>query len=449
MQQEYPGLRQDLALLSKEAVKIRSFLHGMTAREMVIDSLLLHFTTESSHIVIRDDLKDVVSRMWEVARGMLHADATAEEAIQMADRLYQILDEMIGSVVSADEKDWSQDSAEEQSDLGPGPRAAEETAGDYSPITNWSYRGEMDPDLVHGESDSDMNAELANSLTGNNPEQQWPTPSDHRTSQQPRDQKEVEQDQSSQRQQEFGASPMQQWLELEGATKGHRQVGLSGSQQILYDEWDGIIRDYRPKWCRVVERIGPEGSSDFVDHTLDTYGPAVKLLRRYFETIRPAAFRRLGRQDHGDDFDMDAMVQRVVDRRRRDEPSDRVYFRREKRERHVAVSFLLDMSGSTGRQIGAGQRRVIDVEKEGLILLAEALSAIGDQFALYAYSGQGRGHIDIVQLKEFHDSSLGRAALRISAISPLQQNRDGAAIRHMTQNLCQQSARTKILVLGE
>ena len=105
------------------------------------------------------------------------------------------------------------------------------------------------------------------------------------------------------------------------------------------------------------------------------------------------------------------------------------------------------MSGSTGRQIGAGQRRVIDVEKEGLILLSEALSAIGDQFALYAYSGQGRGHIDIVRLKDFHDSSLGRSALRISAITPLQQNRDGAAIRHMTYRLCQQTARTRILVL--
>ena len=447
LQQEYPGLRQDLAHLNKEAVRIRSFLHGMTAREMVIDSLLLHFTTEPSQIVIRDDLKDVVFRMWALAKGILHSDAASEEAIQMADRLYQVLDEMIGRVDGADQKDWNQESADEESDLGPGPRAAEETAGEYSPITNWSYRGEMDPDLVHGDTDSEMNAEQANSLTEKNSELQWPNPSDHPPSQQQGHQKDLEQDQRDQGQQEFGASPMQQWLDLEGNSKSHRQVSLSGSQQILYDEWDGIIRDYRPKWCRVAERIGPEGSPDFVDQTLEAYGPAVRLLRRYFETIRPMAFRRLGRQDHGDDFDMDAVVQRVVDRRRKDEPSDRVYFRREKRERQVAVSFLLDMSGSTGRQIGAGQRRVIDVEKEGLILLAEALSAIGDQFALYAYSGQGRGHIDIVQLKDFHDSSLGRAALRISAITPLQQNRDGAAIRHMTQSLCQQSARTRILVL--
>ena len=447
LQQEYPGLRHDLAHLSKEAVRIRSFLHGMTAREMVIDSLLLHFTTEPSEIVIREDLKDVVSRIWEMAQGILHSQATSEEAIRMADRLYQVLDDMMGRVVSGDQKDGSQESTDEQTDLGPGPRAAEETVGDYAPITNWSYRGEMDPDLVTGETDSDMDADQANAPAGQLPELQGVNPSGRPPSHRRGDQKAVEQDQTDQRQQEFGASPMQQWLDLEGTSKGHRQGSLSDSQQILYDEWDGIIRDYRPRWCRVIERIGKEGSPDFVDQTLEAYRPAVRLLRRYFETIRPMAFRRLGRQDHGDDFDMDAVVQRVVDRRRRDEPSDRVYFRREKRERHVAVSFLLDMSGSTGRQIGADQRRVIDVEKEGLILLAEALSAIGDRFALYAYSGQGRGHIDIVRLKEFHDSSLGRAALRISAITPLQQNRDGAAIRHMTRSLCQQSARTKILIL--
>ncbi len=137
----------------------------------------------------------------------------------------------------------------------------------------------------------------------------------------------------------------------------------------------------------------------------------------------------------------------MIDRRSRNEPSDRIYYKREKRERQVAVAFLLDMSGSTGRQIGSGQRRVIDVEKEGLILLSEALAAVGDQYALYGYSGQGRSHIDLVKLKDFQESSLSRAALRIGAVIPLQQNRDGAAIRHVVHRLLQQTARTRLLVL--
>ena len=62
------------------------------------------------------------------------------------------------------------------------------------------------------------------------------------------------------------------------------------------------------------------------------------------------------------------------------------------------------MSGSTGRQLETGQRRVIDVEKEGLVLLTEALEAIGDQYALYGFSGQGRHQVDFMVLKDFSDT---------------------------------------------
>jgi nitric oxide reductase NorD protein len=48
--------------------------------------------------------------------------------------------------------------------------------------------------------------------------------------------------------------------------------------------------------------------------------------------------------------------------------SDRIYVRRERKERDVAAAFLVDVSGSTSRQLDNG-RRVIDLEKEGLVLL--------------------------------------------------------------------------------
>ena len=117
------------------------------------------------------------------------------------------------------------------------------------------------------------------------------------------------------------------------------------------------------------------------------------------------------------------------------DPSDRIYDRRDKRERQVAVAFLVDMSGSTGRQLETGQRRVIDVEKEGLIVLTEALDAIGDQYALYGFSGQGRHQVDFMVLKDFNDTRRYQTGQRIAAMTPLQQNRDGAAIRHTVQKL--------------
>lgn len=215
----------------------------------------------------------------------------------------------------------------------------------------------------------------------------------------------------------------------------------------LYPEWDGRIHDYRLKWCRVVERPGPDGSPDFAQSTLEKHASSIRLLRRYFETIRPTALRRVHGYEHGEEVDLDAAISRVVARRAGAEPSDRIYSRRDKRERQVAVAFLVDMSGSTGRQIESGERRVIDIEKEGLVLLTEALEAIGDQYALYGFSGQGRDHVDFLVLKDFEDTLRYQVGQRIEAMTPLQQNRDGAAIRHAAQKLQHCPARHRLLIL--
>ncbi len=90
---------------------------------------------------------------------------------------------------------------------------------------------------------------------------------------------------------------------------------------------------------------------------------------------------------------------------------------------------------------------MIDLEKEGLVLLCEALEAVGDQYALYGYSGQGRGQVDFLVIKDFDDQLGGKAAQRLGGLTPMQQNRDGAAIRHATVKLLAREARTRLLVL--
>ena len=168
------------------------------------------------------------------------------------------------------------------------------------------------------------------------------------------------------------------------------------------------------------------------------------MLRRSFEALRPPAFRRVGGQPDGDELDLDALVRRAAEQRAGSDGGDRIYVRHEKRRR--AVLFLVDVSGSTGRQIDSG-RRVIDVEKESLVLLCEALDAVGDQYALYAYSGQGRGGVEVRAIKQF-DEPLGiRTAERLGGLAPQQQNRDGAAIRHAAAKLRQRDVKTRLLIL--
>ena len=234
---------------------------------------------------------------------------------------------------------------------------------------------------------------------------------------------------------------------MKGAGDGLLPVPSGQEQAYVYPEWDGGIQDYRLKWCRVVERPGEEGGQDFAQRVLEKHAPALRILRRYFETMRPTGLRRVHGYDHGEELDLDAAIRHVAERRAGIDPSDRIYDRRDKRERQVAVAFLVDMSGSTGRQLETGQRRVIDVEKEGLVLLTEALEAIGDQYALYGFSGQGRHQVDFMVLKDFSDTRRYQIGQRIAAMTPLQQNRDGAAIRHTVQKLLRCPARHRLLIL--
>jgi nitric oxide reductase activation protein len=220
----------------------------------------------------------------------------------------------------------------------------------------------------------------------------------------------------------------------------------SSDRVVRYPEWDEQIEDYRLNWCRVVERAAEEGSGDIVSATLSAHGSEVTALRRFFESLRPPGLRRVPGQPDGDELDVDAAVRMCAELAAGADVSDRIYVRRERKERDVAAAFLVDVSGSTSRQLEFG-RRVIDLEKEGLVLLCEALEAVGDQYALYGYSGQGRGQVDFLVIKDFDDRLGGKAAQRLSGLAPMQQNRDGAAIRHATAKLLARETRTRLLVL--
>lgn len=443
LQQEYPGLRNDLAAVSRASVQTRSLLHGMTAREMVLDQLLLRFTQGADNPAVQDNLRQVVDRCWDVAQAVETPDATNEQAIELADRIYQVLDEMIGHLEAVVPHDA--DSTAEEEELGAGPRAAEETTGGYRGITNWAYRGEMNPDYVRGESAaSDESEDVEQQPEPELENAGLPSLSQERRTEEP-DTREARQDDAAESVSQ--RSVLEEYFHVKGAGDGLLPVPSGQEQAYVYPEWDGGIQDYRLKWCRVVERPGEEGGQDFAQRILEQHAPAIRVLRRYFETMRPTGLQRVHGYDHGEHLDLDAAIRHVAERRAGIDPSDRIYDRRDKRERQVAVAFLVDMSGSTGRQLETGQRRVIDVEKEGLVLLTEALDAIGDQYALYGFSGQGRHQVDFMVLKDFSDTRRYQIGQRIAAMTPLQQNRDGAAIRHAVQKLLRCPARHRLLVL--
>jgi nitric oxide reductase NorD protein len=445
LQREYPGLQRDLQRFAREAITTRSLTQGLTVKELVVDQLLQLSTAASQPVAIHEAIKDEIAVLWPMCQTILSPTATAEEAVLVAHALYVRLDELLaqkGAMVRGDLAD------NESGDPGVGPSASERTGEDYRPVTNWVYRGAMNPEFIReqdqdGRVSDDQNQSedierLASAADG--------TPKSSAKGQSGREGMRT----VTERGGLVGGRQLPSHVEELLAVKVEQSTlpdhAGPGDRAVRYPEWDQDIDDYRLNWCRVVERTAEEGSGDIVGATLSVHGSAVSALRRFFEGLRPPGLRRVPRQADGDELDVDAAVRLCAERAAGENVSDRIYVKRERKERDVAVAFLVDVSGSTSRQLEGG-RRVIDVEKEGLVLLCEALEAVGDQYALYGYSGQGRGQVDFLVMKDFDDELGGKAAQRLGGLSPMQQNRDGAAIRHATAKLLAREARTRLLVL--
>ena len=219
-----------------------------------------------------------------------------------------------------------------------------------------------------------------------------------------------------------------------------------GEQVFHYDEWDHKIEDYRPAWCTLTEHRQTRTQEGFVAATFHEFGGIVTQIRRNFQLMRPEALRKMRYQQEGDDLDTDGLVEYVVDRRARISPTPRVYIKRDKRDRDVTTAFVVDMSSSTDRKID-GRKRIIDIEKEALLLMCEALEAIRDEYAIYGFSGSGREDCQFYVVKELGERYDDRVKGRIGGIYARQKTRMGPALRHATRRLAAADSNVKLMIL--
>ena len=245
-----------------------------------------------------------------------------------------------------------------------------------------------------------------------------------------------------------------------------------------YDEWDFRAGDYKPRWCRVAEYAVAEGMPQFFDFTLSNYASLAAQTRRQFELLRPELFRKIKRLVDGEEFDLDSVVEFIVEREAGHTPPGKVYWRRNKVERDVSVAFLLDMSASTDEEIAKHERRqahgefdddprryfswwmarraqelmsppkrIIDLEKESIVLLIRALEAIGDIYGIYGFSGYGRENVEFYVVKDIDEPFSERIKRRIDKIAPVRSTRMGPAIRHAAAKLESCDSKVRILFL--
>lgn len=214
---------------------------------------------------------------------------------------------------------------------------------------------------------------------------------------------------------------------------------------ISYPEWDHQAGAYRHPGAIVRPGLAPPGAAEWAERVLERRGSLVRQVRRRFDGLRPRRVR-LGRQPDGADVDLAAYVTAFADRHAGEPGDDRLYTACRPARRDLAIAVLADVSASTDAWV-AGSLRIVDVEKEALVVMLVALEALGDRHAVLAFSGEGPGAVHVLTVKAFDEGSREAAQRRIAALEPDGYTRVGAAVRHASALLGRERARYRLLLV--
>jgi nitric oxide reductase NorD protein len=251
------------------------------------------------------------------------------------------------------------------------------------------------------------------------------------------------------------------------------------SHSYLYDEWDMHARSYLRGWCRLYERRTDQGDAAAVIELLKRIAPHEQRVRRQFQQLPLQAYQRTKRVLDGEELDWDLLLDHHTDLRRGASPDERVYQRRDRVTRDVAAAFLIDLSASTDDPVVPPQtttalgpdgkpvddddpflwqpvridhdapppRRIIDVLRDSIALMARALDSHGDAYGVFGFSGYGRDCVEYYIAKEFGEAFRGASLRALVGMRPRRSTRMGPAIRHSTAKLVRTGSALKVMVM--
>jgi len=197
-----------------------------------------------------------------------------------------------------------------------------------------------------------------------------------------------------------------------------------------YPEWDRAAAIERPDWTTVRDAVAPTGDARTIEAALDA-APAVRAkIHRLVRGTRVGRHQRQKRRPDGPELDLDAALDAAIAFRAGQTPDGRVYRTMARQSRDLAVLILLDVSESTRDRAGVGGHSVLDLERLAVAALCEALSRLGDPFALLAFASAGRDDVRVIRVKDFSEPYDAGARARLAGLAPGLSTRLGAALRH-------------------
>jgi nitric oxide reductase NorD protein len=214
-------------------------------------------------------------------------------------------------------------------------------------------------------------------------------------------------------------------------------------RRFCYPEWDHRIDRLRPDWCTVIEKL--PAWQGLVRPSDTSRPPQAPLALARARRVNRA--RRLRRQWEGDDIDLNAAIEVLIDRRLRLQPEPRMFMRTGTDLGVSSILVLLDLSESANDRAAAGTMSLLDIEKQAALLLAGAATRDGDRFAVHGFSSNTRAEVYYTRLIEFGATPTPASRAQVAAVQARYSTRIGAAIRHATAQLQHEPVAQRAILL--
>ena len=493
---KYPGINIAKKMVKKYELSKRNNLSSMPNREMLIESLIVFSLGKKNFFIPEHPYKSEYIDLINLLASLLDLNTTVNDSANIASEMYLLL----MSVPNILEFDFSmnhniKNSMQDSSTILPTNNSDNESIDisselDFQAPQKPEYQGDFKPDLIELITNAkNKNNEFNNQASGMDQDM---------LSNFLKETTEINVDQLAEGEFEqfsnlfsnninllndeselFEDTDNKEIDNMDQNDSNYVSTGKSKMNSYYYDEWNFRTHDYKPNWCKVIEKELEQGKSDYYDQVLLEHSKLISETKRKFEYLKPEAMKKEKRLEDGDEIDLDRLVDFFSDKLAGYSPLADFYWKRNKIERDVSVALLLDMSASTDEIIekestnlpqynnysGApgtyftwlasrnlaknpiNHKRIIDIEKESTIVLSEALDSIGDNYGLYGFSGYGKDNVEFFVIKDMEESLNEDIRRKIAGIQPVRSTRMGPAIRHTIKKLEMTQSRVKILIL--
>jgi len=219
------------------------------------------------------------------------------------------------------------------------------------------------------------------------------------------------------------------------------------SEPFHYSEWDYQIQLERPAWATVLEKRAKAGELEVIDEITAKYKREIHRMKFLLDAMQPQGVQRIRKLEDGDEIDINAAIASFIDIRLGNQPDPRIMMRSVRKTRDFSILVLLDLSESTNETVQDQEYSVLDLTRQACVLLADAISKVGDPFAIHGFCSDGRHDVEYYRFKDFDQHWDEVPKSKLAGMTGQLSTRMGAAIRHAGHHLKLQRSAKKLLIV--